>query len=665
MKKGTNNMSWIQKLVETYDNCQSEIGYAKEKNQRPLLPICHITQQAHIEIAIDAEGNFLRARVITEANEATTIIPCTEESGSRSGQKPVNHPLCDKLQYVAGDFAKFGGSVTSGFSKEPETPFLWFLKTLSEWCESQFSHPRAQAVLAYVQKRRVIEDLVDHQILYLESGGKLAAKDDIERDKNTKDIFSIIDSQDNAFVRWIVDIPGNPENRVWQDKSLWESWINYYLNSRKNKALCYVTGEAQILTSNHPKYIRREGDGAKIISSNDTNGFTFRGRFKNADQACGVGLEASHKSHYALLWLISKQGYNRDGLAIVAWSTSGKPVPQPTNGALSLLWGDDIPAEEDAYAYTAQELAIKLRNRIAGYGKELKNTDNVVVMGLDSVVPGRLAITYYRDLAGSDFLQKIENWHSSCSWLHTYLHIQEKDGNRKENKRFVPFVGAPAPDDIAEAVYATNRNGKLELDEKLRKLTIMRLLPCIVDEQPIPRDLVESVVRRASNRIGLEDWQWEKTLSIACSLFKKSRQGKEEYVMSLDENRRTRDYLYGRLLAVADVLEERALYQGEKKRATNAARYLQQFSQHPFSTWKQIHDLLNPYIIRLAGATFYKNQIAEVMKLFDPDDFTNNAPLSGEYLLGYYCQRQTLKQFEKKSEPPKAADKDNSEDKDE
>src|SRR3989304_1958354 len=99
-------MSWIQKLYETYENCQSMIGYSTDENKRPLLPICHMTAQANIEIVIDQEGNFLkgRSRVVTDKNDAATIIPCTEGSGGRAGKKPECHPLCDRLQYVAGDF---------------------------------------------------------------------------------------------------------------------------------------------------------------------------------------------------------------------------------------------------------------------------------------------------------------------------------------------------------------------------------------------------------------------------------------------------------------------------------------------------------------------------------------------------------------------------------
>ena len=112
-------MSWIQKLYETYENCRSHVG---DFNDRvPLLPICHTPQNAHIEIAVDGTGNFLRAAVVT--SDHSTIIPCTEESGGRAGVRPTCHPLCDKLQYVAGDFSKHGGEVTSGYAKDADEPF--------------------------------------------------------------------------------------------------------------------------------------------------------------------------------------------------------------------------------------------------------------------------------------------------------------------------------------------------------------------------------------------------------------------------------------------------------------------------------------------------------------------------------------------------------------
>ena len=126
--------------------------------------------------------------------------------------------------------------------------------------------------------------------------------------------------------------------------------------------------------------------------------------------------------------------------------------------------------------------------------------------------------------------------------------------------------------------------------------------------------------------------------------------------MALDESRRERGYLYGRLLAAADCLERFALFTAEKKRDTNAARLMQRFSERPCSTWKTIELSLIPYKARLGGrAQKYQDVIDKTMCLFDPaEDFTSDKPLSGEFLLGYHCQRELLKP--KKNEPQNIED---------
>jgi CRISPR-associated protein Csd1 len=184
--------------------------------------------------------------------------------------------------------------------------------------------------------------------------------------------------------------------------------------------------------------------------------------------------------------------------------------------------------------------------------------------------------------------------------------------------------------------------------EKLIKATIERLLPCIVDGQPFPRDLVESTVRRASNRVGLDHWEWEKNLGIACALFKGAFKN-EEYQMTLEINRHNRDYLYGRLLALAENIESYALTTAEKTRETSAARLMQRFADHPASTWRTIELALSPYKSRLRstdkGRGFLikrEKLIDEIMGHFSPDDFLSPRSLTGEFLLGYHCQRQIL-----------------------
>jgi len=199
-------MSWIQTLYETYNHCQSWIGVYGKAGKRPLAPMCHVTERAHIEITIDQDGNFLDAELVTDQNNLITIVPCTEDSASKSGSKPKGHPLSEKIQYIAGDFTKYGGKVTSGFKSELGEPFCDYVDILTEWCESEFAHPKAQAILKYVKQEAVVKDLVKHKLLFIGDDGKFLAKKDVKRDKNRADIFSVTNSQsqDKAFVRWIV-----------------------------------------------------------------------------------------------------------------------------------------------------------------------------------------------------------------------------------------------------------------------------------------------------------------------------------------------------------------------------------------------------------------------------------------------------------------------------
>ena len=632
-------MSWIQKLYETYENCQSMIGAGLDKNEIPLLPICHTTQKAQIEIVIDQDGNFKRARVVPK-NEARTIVPCTESSGGRSGKKPETHPLCDKLQYVARDFSDYGGEVTIGYVGNPKEPHEKYKEILERWCESGYSHPKARAVLKYIEKGNVIRDLIDYQILFAGADGKLLKKWDKKAGEDVPDIFkvSVNSHQSDAFVRWIVEIANDPQSAVWTDSGLFKSWIQYYLSTKEGSALCYVTGKELPAADQHPAKLRNDGDKAKLISSNDTSGFTFRGRFLTAEQACGVGFEVTQKAHNVLRWLISRQGYKRGGQAIVAWATSGKEIPDLLADSFSILGIDSMDSDTEASVSTAQELALKLNKKIAGYNADFGGTTGIVVMGLDSATRGRMAISFYRELTGSDFLNRIENWHKTCCWVHDYRFKEVTDVQTgKKKKTRIRFVGAPAPNDIAEAAYGN------KVDDNLRKTTVERILPCIIDGQRIPRDLAESAVRRASNRVGMEDWEWNKTLSIACALYRKYHE-KEGLGMALDENRKSRDYLYGRLLALADSLEEWALNEAGENRQTNAARLMQRFADHPYTTWRTLELALGPYKAKLGGKSSKRQQlISEVIGMFDPDDFINDKKLSGEFLLGYHCQREALR----------------------
>ena len=626
-------MSWIQKLYETYEQCK---GHEPEGSER-LLPVSHTYQQAHLEITLDALGEFQSAKVI---GKEETVIPATEKSAGRTGKAPPPHPLCDKLQYCAADYTATGGSKPS-FYKDYEA-------LLAAWCASPHRHPKAEAVLTYVRKGQVIANLVAERILYVGNDGILL--DNWSGDAPAPEVFKLLQpdaktrrrDQGNLLVRWRVLSPDNPCTSVWEDESLQDAWAKFDASTKSTPGVCMVTGDSGgNLALSHPKRIRHAGDGAKLISANDGSGFTFRGRFTDdtGQQACGVGYEVTQKAHNALRWLIQRQAYRNGDQAVVSWAVGGSPIPDPFGSSLTLLQSDAdtiTTSLSHDIGDVGQAFANRLNRALAGFRTQLDLTEDIVVMALDSATPGRMAITYYRELTGSEFLTRIERWHANFAWHQNF-------GKDKH------FVGAPAPHDIAETAYGRR------LDDKLKKATIERLLPCIIDEQPLPRDLLESAVRRVCNRVALERWEWEKFLGIACGLYRGTF-NYTRYDMALETDRRSRDYLYGRLLAVAEHIEGRALYVAGEKRDTTASKLMQRFADRPASTWRIIEPALNPYIARLrakrGGFMFEMDKLLdEIIPSFIGDDFLDDSKLSGEFLLGYHCQRQALMPLK-----PEAAD---------
>lgn len=645
-------MSWLAKLYETY-----EAGVTLDLPGPRLMPTSHTLQNAHIKIVIDGDGNFKRAEVLEKTQ---VVLPATEQSAGRSsGEAP--HPLADKIQYVAADYPDYGGGKKAYFAS--------YEKQLRQWCDSQYAHRNAVAVHSYIKKGRVVADLIAAHVLHVGDDGTFLAYWPFETDSDrpTPPIFKVLPAltkekrvekdkaeiePGDALICWQVEREGDLHSETWTDASLQESWVRFDGAEGGTDGLCFVTGREQALATNHPAKLRHTGDKAKLISSNDMSGFTFRGRFTDSkksienkgNQSAGVSFEVTQKAHNALRWLLEKQSFRNGEQVYVAWAISGESIPDPLKSTFA-LFEQPVIFQETAEGATVEEVdhgidlgasfAHKFNKYLAGYQARLEPNEQIVVMGLDSATPGRMGLIYYRELLASEFLQRVESWHADFSWSQNY----GKDSR---------FVGAPSPKDIAWAAYCTKLGGgKADVDDKLRKATIERLLACIVDGVPAPKSLVLSSVRRVSNRIGLDRWEWEKCLGIACSLYKGANR-ERRYEMALEEDRITRDYLYGRLLAVAERLESMALFLAQEKRNTTAARLMQRFSDRPFSTWKTIEDSLVPYKARIQSKASgllegYKELLDHIHDLFEGDGYVSDKRLTGEYLLGYHCQRKWLR----------------------
>lgn len=126
--------------------------------------------------------------------------------------------------------------------------------------------------------------------------------------------------------------------------------------------------------------------------------------------------------------------------------------------------------------------------------------------------------------------------------------------------------------------------------------------------------------------------------------------------MGLDKTCTDRSYLFGRLLAIADAIEN-STYTDEDRRETNAIRMQKIFTLRPMATWAALWDRLTPYKKRLAQSKpglyrYYQNMIDEILGSLSPSDNALNQPLEDIYLLGYSHQRayRTEKNDEQKAE---------------
>lgn len=637
-------MSWLEKCYETYENCQQEIGIQKfqaegdKRSYVPLLPVAHTTQLVNIEVELDQNGDFQDARLLAK-DEQTTIIPCTEESSARtSGVVP--HPLVDKLQYIAADYPAYGGTKKSGWNL--------YHTQLQDWCSSPYADAKVCAVLRFLEKGCLVASLVKKHILFLDENGKMPTKWTGNKDEKPKILETLASAdQTESFVRFRV---GGID--LAQDEAVRESFIHYYEMKQQRVDYCTVQGKQMAVSTLSPYKIRNPGDRAKLISSNDSTNYTYRGRFVTAEQALSIGYETTQKAHSALRWLISKQGCSNGDQTVVVWGTKGEPIPDITTDSMDL--GDDFAAafaqlgQPQLPPATESEYAERFNKAIQGYGKALDEKANTVVMILDSATQGRLSIRYYRELAGSELMKNITDWHRNFAWQLNYRSAPEsaEPGQKPKWKR-VSFWGAPSPADIAKAAYGE------KADKKIIQQTVERLVPCITEGKYLPRDLMLSAVHRATAGIGLEPWEYQKTCGIACALIcgYYHRNKKEDFVMTdgkyVDETIDDRSYLFGRILACAEQIERRVQSQTGETRPTNAERLRLVFVQRPAKTTALLQQKLTPYLNRMRANGVSRDKrystLQELVGRLGAEKYTNK-PLNELYLLGYACQMMDFRE---------------------
>lgn len=642
-------MAWLKTLADTYD-VYSELAGVIKNDQPVLLPLSHSTFNAQIEVTLDEEGNFLGSKKLDKGPDVVTIIPVTEDSAARSsGIAP--HPLCDKLCYVAGDYALYTGD------QKKKEYYESYMEQLQDWAESEDMHPIVQTIWKYLKKKSLIYDLIQDHTLELNESGRL-----------TDNVKLQGSGQTSANVRFIVY--GNDTPRVWENRELYEVFDRYYQKKAGQTELCYVSGEMGACSEKHPSKIRNSGDKAKLISGNDESGFTYRGRFASKNQAVSVGYVVSQKAHNALKWLIQKQGYTRDGSAVVCWmSNRDMSVPDMMKDSIHAYEDlddfefdfdilDDMEAENKNKQDTGKYFAEQFNLAVRGYAGKIKVDDRIAVIALDAATTGRLSICYYDEMGGKQYMNALSDWQEHCKWRR-YITVEKNDGGKKD----ILCECSPSPRDMALAAFGTQRSNWLEADSKLIRAVTTRLLPYITGKgRKIPSDIVRAAARRASMPQSMNPFVWyNDVLCVACAMIRfnyEKEKGGRTMDKFLEDNVNDRNVLFGRLLAVYELMEQRAMFERDENgkvkegRTTNARRYWNAFSSRPAKTLDTIYRNTNPYRKKLNGYQLKKFEewTEEIMVHLAGTGF-DNKPLSEMYLPAYYLQTEYMKhEFQKKEQ---------------
>lgn len=585
-------MGLMKQAYDTYCTLEAKYCGVYGLEKEPLVPVSHQIAKAEIEITLNADGQLLDARQVGK-DEAAIIMPVTEASAGRTGDTSCAHPLCDQIRFLSPQYPQ---------------KYEAYLTQLHKWEKSPYSHPKLNAIARYVEKGTILEDM--------ERFGVIARGEDGLAPKDGKQV-----------VCWRVDSGKIDEiSACWKDRSLFQAFIDYYASTKQEKPVfCMVSGEYAPPATQHPKKIINTAANAKLISANDSSGFTYRGRFIDDGQAMTMSYDASQKIHNAIHWLAANQGVYIGGRTFLCWNPKGIALPKPHASFLQRT-------KEKQIKYSDYRKA--LSETLRGWKNTIPGDAGAVVASFDAATSGRLSLTYYSEMLAGDFLERLYEWDLICCWEH------------------FPFgVQSPSLYQIAACAYGTQRvsNGqsRMEVDDRILRQQVQRLLACRVDKGRIPTDIVQAIIAKGSNLQILERAVREEVLSTACAVIRKYHFDwhQEELKMTLEPEKKDVSYQYGRLLAVFEKIE-RDTYDKDEMREPNAIRMQSVFSRRPQYAsrilWEQMKKAYYPRL-KPGTRTFYDRLIGEIVEQISAcSNGSREEALKDTYFIGYYLQRNAL-----------------------
>lgn len=623
-------MSVLTGLLQAYE--QSENANIVDNHfgmQTVLLPIYHQSLRAKdknvLKITINESGEVLDAEF---PNDQTIIFPITENSVARSGKIPPPHPLEDKMQYCIKAIAEpekfdlYMKEFDSFFEYIKQGKVKNFLMPIRAFITNEDSYKEILVNL----RLDGVSDIGNGEIEYIN-----------EKGKKTKHNFQ------NTFLCFQVkNMESNEYTDVSKFRELHNAFIEYIDNTVDESKVgrCNISGKIEALTDKH----RGLMGTAKIISVSN-NKETYYGRFKSGDDIIRVGRKTSEKIHLMLKYLLENNNSSKhlaDSLYLVNWF-----LDDVTNECGFDLTSNEYYSEE--YMPVDCETGKKIGEAFVTGRKKFNAAFGYYLMLIDKSSNGRISIRYYKELPKSELLNNLVAWREKYVW-------ERWDS---ETKKYIKFI--PELNQILLCAYGIEFNNWIEMkDEKFKKDQFQNLVMAILERRSIPSNIKKALSINIRNRQRYKK-QWNFLLNTALAVLSEER---KEYGRMRAREEQTRSFLYGRLLAIYEKIENDVLLSetdvtkkkenGENSviRTTNAARLWNAYVTKPETTMRTLELNTRVYANKMRNSEklvgLYikmekiKTDIIQMLEEKTLEKVKMNNPLDTDFIFGYYAQRKEL-----------------------
>lgn len=653
-------MSVLTALYKTYNSAfdQNMVDQVEQLNSNTvLLPVYHSSKKSTgtndmIEVTLSENSEFIKAEWVPK--DQIAIYPVTENSIIRAGKVIAPHALCDEFSYLSRE-------LDTEKNKVYESVLSDWVSFMEEGRENHLLKILANYLLSGTILKDCINSLFQGMDFEISSDYSVS----VGSDDKTPKLYRF----DKVFVTFQVETIASLTSNlsVSTSRELHLNYIEYIRDKNKAQAQeqCDISGETTYCVSRH----RGLMGNAKLVSISNHDE-TYYGRFDNGEEVVHIGYEVSQKIHLMLKYLL-ENSQNRKTIGsscvLVNWFSDDIDNEEAMNltQAITPSEEEEIEDEEEDEEYDEEydqstgtlggKMSSDLNDHLTGTKRDIDPDSKFYIMILDKISNGRIAVKYFRELSKSDLYERVQDWYKTTSWLY-----YNSARGRVEYQ-------TPSLYQFADTVFGMeNSKGFMECrNSKLKTKTIERLLPCILDHRKLPLDMKNRMLENLCHRNSY-DKTWNYVLLLGCTIFKKYQidyQNRSEVNPMLDHDKQTRSYLYGRLLAVYEKLEEDAMKNsangGDEKRSTNAERLWTAYTKMPERTVKVLEEKIRPYKERLKKSNFgllkkYDIVTTELMnqlsELKDSEKEKNRA-LNEDFVFGYYAQKQNFYTKKDTNEP--------------